>query len=317
VRVVAALGGNALLRRGEPLTAENQRANARLACKALAPVALEHELVISHGNGPQVGLLALQGSAFTEVDPYPLDLLGAQTEGMIGYLIQQELGNELPFERRLASLLTLIEVDPRDPAFQDPTKPIGPIYEKAEANRLAEEKGWAFKPDGDSFRRVVPSPLPQRIFGIEPVEWLLEHGAVVICAGGGGIPVMYTDAPATAGRQLVGVEAVIDKDLASALLAKDLRADALLIVTDVDAVYADWGTPDQRAIRRATPEALAEAEFAAGSMGPKVRAACSFVEQTGGLAAIGSISDTAALLRGEAGTIVTIDASGIEVGAAQ
>jgi carbamate kinase len=317
VRVVAALGGNALLRRGEPLTAENQRANARLACKALAPVALEHELVISHGNGPQVGLLALQGSAFTEVDPYPLDLLGAQTEGMIGYLIQQELGNELPFERRLASLLTLIEVDPRDPAFQDPTKPIGPIYEKAEANRLAEEKGWVFKPDGDSFRRVVPSPLPQRIFGIEPVEWLLEHGAVVICAGGGGIPVMYTDAPATAGRQLVGVEAVIDKDLASALLAKDLRADVLLIVTDVDAVYADWGTPDQRAIRRATPKALAEAEFAAGSMGPKVRAACSFVEQTSGLAAIGSISDTAALLRGEAGTIVTIDACGIEVGAAQ
>jgi carbamate kinase len=315
MRVVAALGGNALLRRGEPLTAENQRVNARVACKALAPVALEHELVISHGNGPQVGLLALQGSAYTEVDPYPLDLLGAQTEGMIGYLIQQELGNELPFEKRLASLLTLIEVDPNDPAFQDPTKPIGPIYEKAEADRLAKEKDWVFKPDGDSFRRVVPSPLPQRIFGIEPVEWLLEHGAVVICAGGGGIPVMYTDVPATAGRQLVGVEAVIDKDLASALLAKDLRADALLIVTDVDAVYTDWGTPEQRAIRRATPEALAETEFAAGSMGPKVRAACSFVEETGGLAAIGSISDTPALLRGEAGTTVTLDASGLEVGA--
>jgi carbamate kinase len=315
MRVVAALGGNALLRRGEPLTAENQRVNARVACKALAPVALEHELVISHGNGPQVGLLALQGSAYTEVDPYPLDLLGAQTEGMIGYLIQQELGNELPFEKRLASLLTLIEVDPNDPAFQDPTKPIGPIYEKAEADRLAKEKDWVFKPDGDSFRRVVPSPLPQRIFGIEPVGWLLEHGAVVICAGGGGIPVMYTDVPATAGRQLVGVEAVIDKDLASALLARDLRADALLIVTDVDAVYTDWGTPEQRAIRRATPEALAETEFAAGSMGPKVRAACSFVEETGGLAAIGSISDTPALLRGEAGTTVTLDASGLEVGA--
>jgi carbamate kinase len=313
MRVVAALGGNALLRRGEPLTAENQRVNARVACKALAPVALEHELVISHGNGPQVGLLALQGSAYTEVDPYPLDLLGAQTEGMIGYLIQQELGNELPFEKRLASLLTLIEVDPNDPAFQDPTKPIGPIYEKAEADRLAKEKDWVFKPDGDSFRRVVPSPLPQRIFGIEPVGWLLEHGAVVICAGGGGIPVMYTDVPATAGRQLVGVEAVIDKDLASALLAKDLRADALLIVTDVDAVYTDWGTPEQRAIRRATPEALAETEFAAGSMGPKVRAACSFVEETGGLAAIGSISDTPALLRGEAGTIVTRDAAGLEL----
>ena len=314
MRVVVALGGNALLRRGEPLSAENQRANARVACKALAPVALEHELVISHGNGPQVGLLALQGSAYTEVDPYPLDLLGAQTEGMIGYLIQQELGNELPQEKRLASLLTLIEVDPADPAFGDPTKPIGPIYSEEESKKLAEEKGWVFKPDGDSFRRVVPSPLPRRIFGIEPVSWLLEHDAVVICAGGGGIPVMYTDDAVPAGKQLVGVEAVIDKDLASALLAKDLKADALAIVTDVDAVYMDWGTPDQRAIRRATPEALMGTEFAAGSMGPKVRAACSFVEETGGLAAIGSIEHTPALLRGEAGTIVTRDAHGLEVG---
>jgi carbamate kinase len=313
LRVVVALGGNALLKRGEPLTAENQRANARVACKALAPVALEHELVISHGNGPQVGLLALQSSAYTEVDPYPLDLLGAQTEGMIGYLIQQELGNELPQEKRLASLLTLIEVDPADPAFGDPTKPIGPIYAKEESERLAREKGWEFKPDGDSFRRVVPSPLPRRIFGIEPVQWLLDNDCVVICAGGGGIPVMYTDEPAPAGRQLVGVEAVIDKDLASALLAKDLEADALAIVTDVDAVYSDWGTPEQRAIRRATPEALADTEFAAGSMGPKVRAACAFAEETGGLAAIGSITDTPALLRGEAGTIVTRDAEGLEL----
>ena len=312
MRVVAALGGNALLRRGQPLTAENQRANARVACKALAPIALEHELVISHGNGPQVGLLALQGSAYTEVDAYPLDLLGAQTEGMIGYLLQQELGNELPFEKHLASLLTLIEVDGDDAAFADPTKPIGPIYSEAESARLAEEKGWVFKPDGESFRRVVASPQPQRIFGIESVEWLLERDCVVICAGGGGIPVMYTDEPATAGRQLVGVEAVIDKDLASALLARDLRADALAIVTDVDAVYADWGTPEQRAIRRASPSALAGTEFAAGSMGPKVRAACSFVEETGGLAVIGSMADTPALLRGEAGTTVALEASGLE-----
>jgi carbamate kinase len=232
---------------------------------------------------------------------------------MIGYLIQQELGNELPFEKRLASLLTLIEVDPDDPAFADPTKPIGPVYAEDDSRRLADEKGWIFKPDGDSFRRVVPSPLPQRIFGLEPVEWLLERGSVVICAGGGGIPVMYTDDPVPAGRRLVGVEAVIDKDLASALLARDLRADALAIVTDVDAVYADWGTPAQRAIRRATPDALAETEFAAGSMAPKVRAACSFVAETGGLAAIGSISDTAALLRGEAGTIVTREAVGLEL----
>jgi carbamate kinase len=314
VRVVVALGGNALLRRGQPLTAANQRANARRACKALAPVAMEHELVISHGNGPQVGLLALQGSAYTEVEPYPLDLLGAQTEGMIGYLIQQELGNELPFDRPLASLLTLIEVDPADPAFGEPTKPIGPVYTDDAAKRLAAEKGWRLRPDGDGFRRVVPSPLPRRIFGVEPVRWMLERGCVVICAGGGGIPVLYTDEPVPAGRRLVGVEAVIDKDLASALLATDLGADALVIVTDVDAVYADWGTERQRRIRRASPQALAAAEFAEGSMGPKVRAACSFVEETGGLAAIGSISETPALLRGEAGTVVTRDASGIETG---
>jgi carbamate kinase len=304
MRVVVALGGNALLRRGEPLTAENQRANARVACRALAPVAREHELVISHGNGPQVGLLALQGAAYTPVETYPLDLLGAQTEGMIGYLIQQELGNELPFDRRLASLLTLVEVDADDPAFADPTKPIGPIYSAAESRQLAAEKDWTFKPDGAGMRRVVPSPLPRRIFGLEPVEWLLERGCVVICAGGGGIPVAYADEPAPAGRRLVGVEAVIDKDLASALLATDIHADVLVIVTDVGAVYAGWGTPQQRAIDRATPAELAGIEFAEGSMGPKVRAACAFVEQTGGRAVIGSIADTQALLDGEAGTTV-------------
>jgi len=313
VRVVVALGGNALLQRGQELSAENQRANARAACKALAPLALEHELVISHGNGPQVGLLALQSSAYKEVAAYPLDVLGSQTDGMIGYIIQQELGNELPQDVRLATLLTMIEVAGDDPAFGNPTKPIGPIYTKDEADALAAEKDWTFKPDGDSFRRVVPSPLPRRIFGLETVEWLLDKGAVVICAGGGGIPVMYTDDPVPAGRRLTGIEAVIDKDLASALLASDLKADALLIVTDVDAVYSDWGTPEQRAIRRATPDALASSQFAEGSMGPKVRAACAFVEQTGGFAAIGSINDTPALLRGEAGTVVARDAAGLEL----
>jgi carbamate kinase len=304
VRVVVALGGNALLRRGEPLTAENQRANARLACEALAPVALEHELVVSHGNGPQVGLLALQGAAYTEVPGYPLDLLGAQTEGMIGYLIQQELGNVLPFEKHLATLLTQIEVDPNDPAFDVPTKPIGPVYTAEEAEKLAAEKGWAFKPDGDSMRRVVPSPLPQRIFGLATIEVLLDDGAVVICAGGGGIPGRYTDEAVPAGRRLVGIEAVIDKDLASALLAADLKADALAIVTDVDGVYEGWGTADQRRIDRATPAELSSSEFAEGSMGPKVRAACQFVEETGGKAVIGSITDTQAMLRGQAGTTV-------------
>jgi carbamate kinase len=315
MRAVVALGGNALLRRGQPLTAENQRANARDACRALAPVALEHELVISHGNGPQVGLLALEAAAYTDVDPYPMDVLGAQTEGMIGYIIQQELGNELPYDVRLASLLTLVEVDASDPAFANPTKPIGPMYTESAADAHSAEKGWTFKPDADGFRRVVPSPLPQRIFGLEPVRWLLEHDCVVICAGGGGIPVMYTDEPAPAGRRLVGIEAVIDKDLASALLAAELEADALVIVTDVDAVYSGWGTPEQRAIRRATPEALSRSEFAEGSMGPKVKAACAFVERTGKVAAIGSITETAALIRGEAGTTVALDAAELELAA--
>jgi carbamate kinase len=314
VRVVAALGGNALLRRGEPLTAENQRANAQTACAALAPVALEHELVISHGNGPQVGLLALMGSAYTAVEAYPLDVLGAQTEGMIGYLIEQELGNLLPEERPLATLLTMIEVDGNDPAFTNPTKPIGPVYDKAEADRLAADKGWTFKPDGSSFRRVVPSPVPKRIFEIRPIRSLLEQGAVVICAGGGGIPTRYTDDPVPAGRRLVGVEAVIDKDLATALLAIDLEADALLIVTDVDAAYAHWGTPDQRPIRRADPATLRSQGFAEGSMGPKVLAACEFAEKTGKRAMIGSMTDTPALLAGTAGTTVTLDADGLELG---
>ena len=307
MRVIVALGGNALLQRGQPLTADNQRRNARTACRALAPIALEHELVVSHGNGPQVGLLALESAAYTEVEPYPLDVLGAQTEGMIGYILQQELGNELPFDVRLASLLTLVEVDADDPAFGNPTKPVGPIYTREDAEALGSEKGWTFKPDGDSYRRVVPSPVPRRIFGLEPLRWLLDQGCVVICAGGGGIPVMYLDEPVPAGRRLVGVEAVIDKDLASALLAIDLHADALVIATDVDAVYADWGTPDQHPIRRASPAELAASEFAEGSMGPKVRAACMFAERGGGVAAIGSINDIEALLAGEAGTTVTLE----------
>jgi carbamate kinase len=312
VRVVVALGGNALLRRGQELSAENQRANARAACKALAPVALEHELVIAHGNGPQVGLLALQGSAYTAVDTYPLDVLGAQTEGMIGYMLEQELGNELPFERHLATLLTMIEVDPDDPAFGHPTKPIGPLYDAAEAARLEREKGWAFMADGDSLRRAVPSPAPKRIFGIHVIRALLEQRVIVICAGGGGIPTSYTEEAAPAGKRLRGVEAVIDKDLASALLAIEIGADALAIVTDVDAVYAGWGTPEQRAIRSATPDELAAGEFAAGSMGPKVRAACWFAERTGGFAAIGAIDDTQALVRGEAGTRVALDTAGVD-----
>jgi carbamate kinase len=313
VRVVVALGGNALLRRGQRLTAGNQRRNARVACRALAPLALEHELVISHGNGPQLGLLALQGAAYAPVESYPLDVLGAQTEGMIGYMLLQELGNELPSEQRLVTLLTLIEVDGADPAFRDPTKPIGPVYTEDEADALSNAKGWVLSREGDGYRRVVPSPSPQTIFGLEPIEWMLDRGCTVICAGGGGIPVMYTDQPAAAGRRLVGVEAVIDKDLANAMLAAELDADALVIATDVDAVYLDWGTSHQRAIRRADPRTFSATSFAEGSMGPKVRAACAFVARTGGIAAIGSIEAAPELLRGTAGTVVAADAPGLEL----
>ncbi len=309
MRVVVALGGNALLRRGEEMTSENQRENVRVACDALAPVAMEHELVISHGNGPQVGLLALQGAAFEKVPTYPLDVLGAETQGMIGYLVEQELGNRLPFERPLATLLTMIEVDPDDPAFQEPSKPIGPIYDRAAADALEADRGWTFKLDGDAFRRVVPSPEPKRIFELRQIQWLLERQTVVICAGGGGIPVAYQP-----GRQLVGVEAVIDKDRASALLAQDLKADVFVMATDADAVYLDWGKPTSRAIARAHPDALMEhaSEFGAGSMLPKVSAACDFARASGGKAAIGGLSDIGGMLEEKAGTIVSADVDGIE-----
>jgi carbamate kinase len=309
--VVTALGGNALLRRGEPMTAENQRCNVRVAARALAPVAAQHQLVVGHGNGPQVGLLALQGAAYTKVDTYPLDVLGAQTEGMIGYMIEQELGNLLPFERPFATLLTMIEVDPGDPAFRNPTKFIGPVYEKEEADRLAAEKTWVFKPDGDKWRRVVPSPEPKRIFELRPIKWLLARNTIVIAAGGGGIPTMYE---AGRPRTLAGVECVIDKDLASELLARDLDADLFVMLTDADAVYADWGKPSQQPIRRASPAALTAMPFAAGSMGPKVDAACRFATATGKRAAIGALADLSRIIAGEAGTTVSSNEQGIVYG---
>jgi carbamate kinase len=306
--IVTALGGNALLRRGQPMTAENQRENIRIAARSLAPVALEHDLVVGHGNGPQVGLLALQGAAFTDVETYPLDVLDAETEGAIGYMIEQELGNLLPFERPFATLLTMIEVDPKDPAFQNPTKFIGPVYAKDDADRLAAAKGWIFKADGDKWRRVVASPEPKRIFELRPIKWLLERHTIVIAAGGGGIPAAYVPG---AQRKLAGVECVIDKDLATELLARELGADVYVMLTDADAVYADWGKPTQRAIRRAAPDALAAMPFAAGSMGPKVDAACRFVRATGKRAAIGELSQLSQVLAGAAGTTIDAAASGI------
>lgn len=301
MRIVVALGGNALLKRGEPMTAEVQRGNVRRAAEALAPITKDHQLVISHGNGPQVGLLALQGAAYKPEEAYPLDILGAETEGMIGYMIEQEMGNLLPFEVPFATLLTMVEVDGDDPAFQNPTKFVGPVYDAAEAERIKADKGWVFKQDGASWRRVVPSPLPKRIFEIRPIRWLLEHGSIVICAGGGGIPTMYRK---DADRTLVGVEAVIDKDLCSELLARELEADLLIMATDADAVFVGWGTPEAKAIHRASPDAMAEHSFPAGSMGPKVEAACRFARATGHTAAIGALADIPAIVRGEKGTLI-------------
>jgi carbamate kinase len=301
MRIVIALGGNALLKRGEPMSAGHQRANVRIAAAALARVASSHELVISHGNGPQVGLLALQGAAYKDVDAYPLDVLGAETQGMIGYMVEQEVGNLLPFDRPLATILTMVEVDPDDPAFADPTKFVGPIYDEATAKALAAEKGWDVKPDGSSWRRVVPSPRPKRIFEIRPMRWLLEQGTVVICAGGGGIPTMYSR---DGDRQLVGVEAVIDKDLATSLLARELEADLFVMATDVDGVYRDFGQPTQARIDRATPAEFDALDLPAGSMGPKVAAATEFATATGKRAAIGALADIDALVDGSGGTQV-------------
>jgi carbamate kinase len=308
MRVVVALGGNAILRRGEPMTVANQRVSIARACTPLAKIAASHTLVVSHGNGPQVGLLALQAAAYDTASEYPFDVLGAQTEGMLGYLIEQELGNQIGNVRPIVTLVTRTVVDPDDPAFGTPTKLVGPVYTPTEAARLADLNGWTMRPDGDAVRRVVPSPTPLRIVEIEPVEWLLEHGCVVICAGGGGVPTTYDS-----GRDLTaGVEAVIDKDLASAVLARDLAADLLIIATDVPGVYVDRGLASERLVARAHPDALDPADFPAGSMGPKVRAACQFAREGHGNAVIGSLGDIDAMFNGTAGTVVSTDAPGID-----
>jgi carbamate kinase len=304
MKVVVALGGNALLRRDQPPTAENQLANIRRAAVQLARVAAYHDVVLTHGNGPQVGLLALQAAAYVPVDAYPLDVLGAQTDGMIGYLLEQELANLLPAERTITTLITRVEVDAQDPAFGQPSKPIGPIYSQAESERVAAAKGWQMAADGPAFRRVVASPQPLRVLGLQAIGWLLERGALVIAAGGGGIPVARNADT----QALHGVEAVIDKDLCSSLLARELQADVLVIATDVAAVYLDWGNANQRAITSITPDALAEYDFASGSMGPKVAAARAFASATGRRAVIGSLDQIEALLAGSAGTQVCVAA---------
>lgn len=302
MRIVVALGGNALLKRGEPMTADVQRANVRKAALALADLARDHQIIVAHGNGPQVGLLALQAAAYKDVPPYPLDILGAESVGMIGYLVEQELANALPEGARIGTLLTQIEVDRNDPAFDDLRKPIGPIYESNEAREVARLHGWPLVEESKGkWRRVVASPLPGRITQIETIRLLVENGVIVICAGGGGIPVMRNDE-----GDLVGLEAVIDKDRAAGLLAEELAADAFLMLTDVETVYENWGTPQQKPIRHSTPNDLSTQSFAAGSMGPKVEAACAFASVKGRMAGIGRIEDAREILEGKKGTTIQI-----------
>lgn len=300
MRIVVALGGNALLRRGAPMTVAGQRAAIAAAAEPLARLAIGHELVVSHGNGPQVGLLALQAASYDEVSEYPFDVLDAQTGGMIGYLLDSELSNHLGDRKPVAVLITRTLVDAHDPAFENPTKFVGPTYSREESDRVALERGWVLKSDGEVFRRVVPSPAPERILELAPIRWILGNGGLVVCAGGGGVPTTR-DSDGT----YAGVEAVVDKDLASAVLARDLHADTLIIATDVDGVYLDWGTPESRRIRHAHPDHLEPRDFAAGSMGPKVAAAVQFAQETGGRAVIGSLDDLDGLLSGVSGTTVS------------
>jgi carbamate kinase len=298
MRIVAALGGNALLKRGEPMTAANQRANVKVAAHALAPLILKgHQLIITHGNGPQVGLLALQAATGPSDHAYPLDILDAESEGMVGYLIEQELNNALPDGYMIATLLTQIRVDPRDPAFDDPTKPIGPLYPKADAVRIARERGWAIACEGTAWRRVVPSPKPIEILEARVIDYLVQRDVTVICAGGGGIPVVERD-----DGSLSGIEAVIDKDHASALLARTLDADRLLLLTDVDAVYRNWATPNAKPIWSSSPSSINPEEFAIGSMRPKIEAAISFTNETEKPSHIGRLDQAVEILAGRAGT---------------
>jgi len=310
--IVAALGGNALLKRGQPLTAENQRGNVRRAAQALALlIEAGHRLVVTHGNGPQVGLLALQAAAGPADGAYPLDVLGAESEGMIGYLIEQELANLLR-ATAIATLLTQTRVDPEDPAFGRPTKPIGPVYDESTAQHLSAARSWRIARDGAAWRRVVPSPRPIQILEARVIALLVEQGVTVICAGGGGIPVVERP-----DGSLAGVEAVVDKDSASALLARELQADLLLMLTDVDAVYSGYGTPAERAIRRTAPADLVIEDFPAGSMGPKVAAAKEFAIGTGRPAAIGRLDDALWVVRGERGTWIDVPDSSEERGGAR
>ncbi|HQT64043.1 MAG: carbamate kinase [Acidocella sp. 21-58-7] len=302
MRIVVALGGNALLKRGQPLTAQAQGIAIDEAALLLSAAAASgHQLIVTHGNGPQVGLLALQSAAGPAISALPLDALGAESEGWIGYGIEIALRNALPEDAVVVTLLTQTLVDPKDEAFAHPTKPIGPTYDEATAKRFAETNNWSVAPDGKFWRRIVASPKPIRIIELASIKRLADSGAIVICAGGGGIPVCKGP-----DQKLSGIEAVIDKDATSGLLAEQIGADMFVMLTDVSGVCIDYGTKRARVISRASPRALADmsASFGTGSMGPKVAAACHFVSTTGHCAAIGALGDLNEIIIGTRGTIV-------------
>ncbi|GAA4041881.1 carbamate kinase [Nonomuraea soli] len=304
MRVLVALGGNALLQRGDTPDADIQIANVQTAVKTLAQVAEKHELIITHGNGPQVGVLALESAGDPNLTrPYPFDTLGAETQGMIGYWMLQALQNALP-GRQVLSIITQTLVSAVDPAFENPTKFVGQVYDQAEAQKLAKENGWTVKPDGQYWRRVVPSPKPQRVVETRLIRKLVRDGVTVVCAGGGGVPVIRDE-----NGRLSGVEAVIDKDLTGSMLAEALECDAFLILTDVPRIMRDFGTAQQSEISHTTPHELRSIDFPAGSMGPKVEAICRFVETTGDMAAVGKLDEAMDILDGTAGTIVTPNAT--------
>lgn len=293
--LVIALGGNALLKRGEALDAENQLHNVKIAMREVAKVADQYRLLIVHGNGPQVGLLALQQDAYHDVAPYPLDILDAETQGMIGYLLQQQLHNFLP-QSQITTLITQVIVDKHDPALKNPSKPIGPVYNQATADQLTSSQHWQFKPDGEFFRRVVPSPAPQEVVELDVIRLLLEHNVITIAGGGGGMPCVRV------GNHLQGLAAVIDKDATASLLAQKLNAHAFVILTDVAGVYQEWPSTTPQLLHAVTVAEMRQRQFAPGSMQPKINAVCDFVSATHKPAAIGRLDELAMILSNDSGT---------------
>tara|TARA_Y100001960_G_C14784189_1_gene890250 strand:- start:35237 stop:36163 length:927 start_codon:yes stop_codon:yes gene_type:complete len=298
MNILIALGGNALLQRGEPLEAETQRINIKKVAEVVNKISEEHNVIITHGNGPQVGLLALQNLNYKETKPYPLDVLGAESSGMIGYMLIQELSNELGiYDQSVVNVITRTLVDKNDPAFNNPTKFIGPVYNKQESEEMKSKYGWEIKADGEYYRRVVPSPKPKKIIETNVIKELLEKKHIVVCGGGGGVPTIIEN------EKYKGVEAVIDKDLTSSLLAQELGVDAFIILTDVSCVYENYKQEDQKMIKHFPIFEFDENSYPDGSMLPKIKAAVDFSINNEGFSSIGKLEELEDIINKKSGTI--------------